>query len=291
MSDWRGWERLRFGYRSHGLAVYPAGASYGPRTLTDFELVWIVDGEVTWIVDGVEHAAPPGTLILVRPGMRDAFRWDPRRDSRHGFVHVTIDFGDVAHPEPSAWPLLRRYGEDSVIPPLLRHLLSVLDARGPAWEELVQGALRQVLLAFLAGSDGVSNDDLAPTPPALARAMLRLREAWQGEVWTSLSITALAHAAGVSREHLARSFQRHFGTSPREAQLALRLDRAANLLARTSLPVYEVARLCGFADQFHFSRRFSRAYRASPRAFRKRIADGGNVPRGPLVRVRSAVFG
>lgn len=291
MSAWAGWERVRFDFGGHGLAVYPAGATFGPRTLGDCELVWIVEGDCTWICDGVEHAAPPGTVILARQGMRDAFRWDASRDSRHGYVHFTPRLDGCGCPPPSAWPALRACGDDSVVPPLLRQLLRILDARGPAWQELAQGALRHALLSFLAGGDGVAGEEAAPTPPTLERALLRLREAWGGEVWAPVSITALARAAGISREHLTRAFQRHFSTSPREAQLALRLDRGAHLLVRTCLPVHEVARLCGFADQFHFSRRFRAAYGAGPRAFRQRIAAGGAMPMSPLVRVRRVVLG
>lgn len=291
MSSFRGWERVRFSWGGHGLAVYPAGATFGPRTVADYELVWIVDGDVAWTVDGVVHAAPPGTVTLVRPGMRDSYRWDQQRDSRHGFVHFSIDLADADCPAPGTWPLLRHYGSDSIVPVLLRHLLRLVEERGPCWEELAQSAGRHVLLSFLAGGDGVAGDEAPLPPPAVGRALQRLREAWSGETWSPLSISALARAAGVSREHLTRAFQRHFGTSPREAQLALRLDRGAHLLARTGLPVGEVSRLCGFADQFHFSRRFHAAYGAGPRAFRRRIAEGGAMPMNPLVRVRNLVLG
>ncbi len=291
MSTFRGWDRVRFSWSGHGLAVYPPGAIFGPRTISDFELVWIVDGEVVLTVDGAEHAAPPGTVTLIRPGMRDSYRWDQRRDSRHGFVHFSIDLAGADCPPLAQWPLLRRYGADSVVPPLLRHLLRVIEERGPCWDELAQGAARQVLLTFLAGGDGVAGDEAPLPPPAVERALLRLREAWRGETWSPLSISALARSAGVSREHLARAFQHHFGVSPREAQIALRLDRSAHLLARTTLPVGEVARLCGFADQFHFSRRFRAAYAVSPRTFRGRIAEGAAMPMNPLVRVRNLVLG
>ena len=291
MSSFRGWERVRFTWGGHGLAVYPAGASFGPRTINEFEFVWIVDGEVAWTVDGVEHATPPGTVSLIRPGMRDSYRWDPRRDSRHGFVHFRLDLADAEVPPPDQWPLLRRYSADSVLPLLLRHLLRAIEQHGPGWEELAQGAGRQALLVFLAGGDGIAGEEMPPPPAAVERALLRLREAWHGETWSPLSISALARSAGVSREHLTRAFSRHFGASPREAQIALRLDRSAHLLARTSLTVGEVARLCGFADQFHFSRRFRAAYGASPRAFRGRIAEGGSMPMHPLVQVRNLIVG
>lgn len=281
-----GWQRVRVVPGGHGLAVYPAGSSFGPRTLVDWEFVWIVDGDAVFISDGREHAAPAGTVILARPGMTDGYRWDARRGSRHGYVHFTLDAAGAAIPPAAAWPLMRRLGADSVVPILLRSCVRALDERGPGWAEIAAGALRQALLVYLAGGGEVAGEEPPPPPTAVARALSRLREVWgASDAWTPLSITALARAAGVSREHLARAFQRHYGTSPRAAQLAIRLDRSAHLLARTDLPVREVARLSGFGDQFHFSRRFSAAYGASPRAFRLRIAAGAPLPQHPLVRV------
>jgi AraC-like DNA-binding protein len=280
------WSEVRFRFGGFGLAVYPPGAVFGPRTSRDFELVWTVDGEVAWIADGREHPMPPGSVCLVRPGMRDEFHWDAGRQSRHGFVHFELDLGPAATPPAAAWPLVRRYGEHDVVLPLLRHLNWLLAAKGPAWEELAQGAARQALLAFLAGSGAEVGEHAPEPPPAVARALARVREAWARDCWLPLSVPALARAAGVTREHLSRAFHRHFGAGPAEVMTALRLDRGAHLLARSGLGVSEIARLCGFSDPFHFSRRFRAAYRMPPSTFRERVLAGMAMPMHPLVKAR-----
>src|SRR5258708_37845736 len=96
--------RLRFSFNGHGLAFYPPGATFGPRTLGDFEFVWIVDGDVVWECDGLAHPAPAGTVLLARPGMRDGFRWDPKRPTRHGYVHFTLAQHGAPLPPMSASP-------------------------------------------------------------------------------------------------------------------------------------------------------------------------------------------
>jgi transcriptional regulator GlxA family with amidase domain len=42
--------------------------------------------------------------------------------------------------------------------------------------------------------------------------------------------------------------------------------------------------LCGFASQFHFSRRFKEAYGRSPRMLRREIAAGAVPPVPKLLR-------
>ncbi|MCA1731892.1 MAG: helix-turn-helix domain-containing protein, partial [Actinobacteria bacterium] len=44
--------------------------------------------------------------------------------------------------------------------------------------------------------------------------------------------------------------------------------RAKELLISTTLPLAEIALLCGFANQSHLTRHFKRLFGASPKAFR-----------------------
>jgi transcriptional regulator GlxA family with amidase domain len=63
-----------------------------------------------------------------------------------------------------------------------------------------------------------------------------------------------------------------------------RLDRAATLLARSNYSVAEIARMCGFGDAFHFSRRFKAAYGQSPLQMRRALQNGATPPLSPLTR-------
>src|SRR4026207_2196111 len=98
---------LLFGTPWGAIAVYPPGATFGPRTTEDFEFVWILEGEAVWTCDGARHAAPPGTLILTRPGMREQCRWDPHRQTRHAFAHFFILRGLNRLPALNSWPTIR----------------------------------------------------------------------------------------------------------------------------------------------------------------------------------------
>ncbi len=62
---------------------------------------------------------------------------------------------------------------------------------------------------------------------------------------------ACARVAGISTSHLAATFKRSTGQAPHQFVMAQRLERARSLLIDTRLPIAEVARRCGFADQSH----------------------------------------
>ncbi len=78
----------------------------------------------------------------------------------------------------------------------------------------------------------------------------------------------LARLAQVSLRQLERLFRQHLGRSLGAHYLALRLDRARDLLRQTSLSVLEIALACGFASPSHFSRAYSARFEHPPRAER-----------------------
>jgi len=66
-----------------GVAVYPPGATFGPRRLEDFEFVWLLQGTAEWCYDQGRIALGPNRLLLGRPGIQDSFVWDRTRPTRH----------------------------------------------------------------------------------------------------------------------------------------------------------------------------------------------------------------
>ena len=101
---------------------------------------------------------------------------------------------------------------------------------------------------------------------------LRLRTGVQSELVLSaiammedgvehrLAMSGLAVHLKVSSDKLERSFGPHSTRSPREYYRRLRLRRAVDLLAHSSLAVRDVALACGFASMSSFARAFRQEY-------------------------------
>ncbi len=89
------------------------------------------------------------------------------------------------------------------------------------------------------------------------------------EVEGRLAIAALAHRLGVSNDRLERAFQTELSVAPSAYYRQLRLRRAADLLAHSSLPIREVALACGFASMSSFARAFRETHGATPSAYRR----------------------
>ena len=286
MANLRNTHQIQFAFRGHGLATYPAGATFGPRVLSDYEFIWIVEGDAIWEVDGQLVPAPAGTVLLARPRMRDSYRWDPRRRTRHGYFHFSFNQGAAKLPPEKTWPLSRLMQTDDVLRPLFHQLAWLIERAPSGWEELAQGAMRQVLLTYIVGASGQSGENAPIEHKLILAVQAHVREWWADGELQPITLGDMARVAGVSKVHLSRVFQAEMGVAPVEAIRLLRLDRAAELLGRTNHSVAEIARLCGFPNQFHFSRTFRAAYGKSPREVRERVRMGLSLPRHGLTRVR-----
>ncbi|WP_323796349.1 GlxA family transcriptional regulator [Nisaea sp.] len=83
-----------------------------------------------------------------------------------------------------------------------------------------------------------------------------------------LSQTALADKAGLSTRQLERLFRKYLSSTPTRYYLNLRLQRARQLLAQTSMSILSVALACGFVSASHFSKCYRECFGRTPRAER-----------------------
>lgn len=87
----------------------------------------------------------------------------------------------------------------------------------------------------------------------------------------SHSTAELAAACNYSESQFNRVFRSIMGTSPRRYLLRHRLETAKDLLARTDLPLSEVAARTGFYDASDFGKRFREQEGMTPRKYRMNL--------------------
>jgi len=110
---------------------------------------------------------------------------------------------------------------------------------------------------------------------------LRLRTGVQNELVLSaiaimedaveerLGMSDLARRLGVSSDKLERRFRTELHISPNGYYRRLRLKRAADLLAHSTLAVRDVALACGFASMSSFARAFREQHGRPPKEMRR----------------------
>lgn len=262
------------------IADYPPGAQMPPRVLDDFEFVWMLAGRARLTLADGELPLRPGQLLLVPPGIRHGFLWDPARPCRHGYVH----FGPrgVGGPLPETLQL-RPMTDDDPLAGLCAYLLWLVGAAPDDWERRSTETLAFMLKLFVVGPLPLP-DSPGALAPALAGAVGHLQRKWAHMPLRRVAVGELARLAHVSRGYLNRLFRAGFGLNAAAALEQARCSRAESLLLRTDLTVESIAAQCGFADASHFSHRFTAIHGISPRAYRAAGTASPSVVDHPGIR-------
>jgi AraC-like DNA-binding protein len=97
----------------------------------------------------------------------------------------------------------------------------------------------------------------------------RAKEILSSSLAENAGLKELAQECGLSVSHFSRAFRYSTGVAPHQWLLEHRVDVAKPLLRDRQLPLSAVALACGFADQSHFTRTFTRIVGVNPGAWRR----------------------
>ncbi|MFL6074104.1 MAG: AraC family transcriptional regulator [Mycobacteriales bacterium] len=223
------------------------------------ELLGVLEGTGDHHVDGAGRTPlDPGTVALLRPGDVHA-------------ITGTLAFVNIAFPVATWRGFLATAGlpdwPAGGVPAVAAPVATVAET---FWTALVRYADRPTgldLVRFLGTAVGLL--DPAPGPAAEPDWLTAACEAFgRDDEHLRAGLPALVRLAAVSPSQLARCMRRYRGTTPVGYVTALRLQRAAELLATTTLPAGQVAARCGFASQAYFTRLFTARHGLPPAAFR-----------------------
>jgi AraC family transcriptional regulator, regulatory protein of adaptative response / methylphosphotriester-DNA alkyltransferase methyltransferase len=100
------------------------------------------------------------------------------------------------------------------------------------------------------------------------------------EFASELSLDGIARRVASSRRQLQRSYAEIGRTTFREHLTAVRMERAAEMLAGRGPTVREVAHRVGYRQPAQFAKAFRRHHGVSPSAYRGRRRFDGALPAG-----------
>jgi AraC family transcriptional activator of mtrCDE len=112
------------------------------------------------------------------------------------------------------------------------------------------------------------------------RQALRLELMLKESLTECWDIGRMADALHLSQRQLYRLCQQHFALAPMALLQRLRLQRAALLLASGGDSVKQVAQLCGFKNEYHFSTAFKRQHGLAPSHYRSLHHPGFKTGQG-----------
>ncbi|MDG0809187.1 helix-turn-helix domain-containing protein [Cohnella rhizosphaerae] len=85
------------------------------------------------------------------------------------------------------------------------------------------------------------------------------------------SMDELVRAFHYSAHYLSRVFRRKYGTSPLGYLARMRMSRAKELLAETSMSIRDIADRVGYADMYYFNKQFKKQLGMTPVQFKMQV--------------------
>lgn len=277
------------------LAVQHVARRFAPH-FYDTYAIGVVDSGVCRIATPAgAWFARPGSLLCFSPGV--LHRADVVSTAPYGYRLVYVSAAQLA----SLVPELRGHTapvfaapvhtDARLVPGLRAAHQSLLtgDDRHHAESALVQ-TVRTLLRANVSRSAEPSADHAARALVDTTRAcfMRRLGE--------RVLLEEVADQCGVNAFRLIRTFRRATGIAPYAYLVLMRVNRARALL-EAGVPISRAALQCGFSDQSHLTRTFTRTFGVSPGRYRRAIGttamtlDGvmdDDVPAGSALRSSAA---
>lgn len=223
-------------------------------------LEYIAGGEWQLETDFGTWVLGPGMVFTYGPGVSYSLKALSKTGLRKYFVDFSgeasaLDRCGLKNGKPGVL-VQRRWLQD-----LLDQLIESAQVR-PAARRRIARLTADLLLERI-------REDLRPAQRA-SQARLTYEKCRQYLADQYLQISNLTDAAAqcaVSPVHLSRLFQR-FGTeSPHSYVTRLKMNHAAERIARGNVPIKAAAAEVGFDDPYHFSRVFKRVHGVAPSRF------------------------
>lgn len=101
------------------------------------------------------------------------------------------------------------------------------------------------------------------------RSWSRVDEYIRTHLSQKIRIEDLAEIAQLSPSHFSRSFRQTIGHSPHQYIVALRLNIARKLIAKSSASIDEISRIAGFSSNSHMTATMQRLWGTKPMQFRQ----------------------
>lgn len=224
--------------------------------------MYVIEGNLLDISKHHHSHCPPGSFLF--HNWQEA-HYNSKESAHAGGFHIEFD---------RAWFLDKQLdielweGSQLLADPQLHHLLAQVYFEFSCRDSYSQVAIEVLLLQLCEQIDQTRTHQIAPRPSWIDR----LRDILQNPS-QELSLDALSQELGIHPVHLSRSVPKYFNFTLGEYIRQQRIKSSIPYLLNSRYSLTEIAFLCGFSDQSHFTRTFKRYLCRTPRAFRKGLVS------------------
>ncbi len=239
-------------YSHSSFRHFAEGERHISRVCTEDVLIVMLDGTLSFKEDGKSILLGAGEYYIQMRGLKQEGDL-PSSGARYYYLHFQ---GKYKENETDILPLRGRVDVQGLYSHFekLEHLQSI-----SASSVELSCEFFAILSALRAGEEITQG----------RKTLLKVLSLISGDYEKVWSLDELAVECGYSKNNLIRIFKQETGQPPLAYLTELRLGRAKVQLENSDLPLYEIARSCGFGSYINFYKCFRKAEGCPPEVWRK----------------------
>lgn len=236
----------------------------------------LLDGEMEVLGDKPIAGGDLRDQMTFVPEGHQIAGWAKPADRMNAFTVICFDpsaMYEELQPEFTSFePRPHIYFQDKVLGATMQKLASMMaDEQRPASQIYAETlGLTAALEMFRLAQEGAIRPNAIAGPGNLSKSRQELVLNYITEnLARDIGLDELAGLCGLTRFHFARAFKATFNEPPHQFVLKMKLEKAKQLLAKSRLPIADIAALSGFNGASQFARSFKSATGRTPLEFRR----------------------
>jgi AraC-like DNA-binding protein len=263
---WSGYASAEPQLEQNSLACVGAGEQFGlvaafsDRALATHGLVLVSQGSGSFASEGVTTRVHSPAALWLYPGVAHSYGPDGNGWAEHWilFTGTSARVYEGLRLVERSRPAVHLEYTPVGLPHLFGILRGQLGVSGPRSALRSSGAVQNIIESTISASAGHGTN----------RQGSSIVQTLEATAFESGSVGQRARALRVSTRVLRTAVHEETGLTPIDYVVTLRIVRARELLASTTLSIGEIARAVGYDDPAYFSRLFARRVGESPSRFR-----------------------
>lgn len=249
--------------------------SFGPFVRDEFVLHIVLDGKGIFQCGKNSFEIGKDSMFLIYPGEQTYYK----ADHADPWYYCWIGFHGVGVER-----LMENIGFTKELPVLsftegelvLKTIRSALGMESDVLTETFfrRACINQVIGLLMKGSP--HRNSMVKAPDQEVSYVAYAARYLQRHFSERIRVNELASRIGISRSYLVRLFREHYGISPQEYLIRIRMVHASECLLLSGDPIGNIALESGYPDPLAFSRIFKQRFGVSPSVYReqnKQTAD------------------
>ncbi|SFD54655.1 AraC-like ligand binding domain-containing protein [Bacillus sp. OV194] len=279
----------------HPIVFFIREADYAVRTpwamperrLLDYLLIYVQEGKCIFTVEGEDYSLSEGSFCLVQPNELVTLKGTTKTITP--YVHMDIFYQpEREHSFPTKAGQTNLSEFKQFMQPQLNEFPDLMipvhfQPEHPRWfrDQLMKmiGLWQSNDTLGLLEAQNLGNELIYSLFKKYGKFTRPIHKSPENFNWITsyfsfylsenITIEDMAKRARLSPSRFSALFREHFGMSPYQYLLQLRIQHAEELLINSTLKLHQIAEYCGFADAQHFSKAFKKNTGRTPGSLRK----------------------